>query len=557
MSDTTFTFTDGSMSYTNSSTVTSNDYGVNRNNLIAVSFGTSCIKIANLAFMDCPNLTSVSFNGNSVTNIGNSAFRGCTGLTSFTIPSSVNFIGIDALRDCRGLTEILVDASNNSFSNNSGDSVNVLYNKDITTLINYPSGNIASSYTIPSNVTTIFDAAFNNSSNLTSITFQTTTDPSGNQISNVTSIGSFAFRNSGLTSITIPDSAVNLGTGIFESCVNLVTATMSNTNKIVPNDIFNGCTSLTTVSLSNNTTAIGSSAFEGCSVLTSITIPDNVTHIAANCFKGCSTLSSVIMNTTSPLLRIIGNSAFESCPLLTSITIPDSVISIGGNAFVGTGISSSSSSPFTLPDSLTTIGQEAFMGTQLTSLEIPNSVNLTGNGLLKDCVKLESVSIGARITRITDEMLSGCSDLTSITVSENVNYIGAKAFNSCTSLSSITLGEGIKSIRNLAFANCIALSPSSSPTTIPEIPVISFLGSTAPMNVGIGLFTGVTKNSYLKVFFYNTNITTDASGIDIPDIQPKLLKQIQNVVNDTTVYPISDHTSGTTKQLFYSTSGRP
>ena len=539
MSSTVFTFDDGSSFSINSPSVRSIDYGNNRNGITGVSFGTSCIKIANLTFMDCPNLTSVSFTGNSVTTIGNSAFKGCTGLTSFTIPSSVTFIGIDTFRDCTSLTEIVVVSNNASFSNNSGDSVNVLYNKDITTLINYPSGNIASSYTIPTTVTTIFDAAFNNSSNLTSVTFH----------NKITSIGSFAFRKSGLISVTIPESDVNLGIGIFESCVNLVIATMSIKNKIVPSTIFQDCTSLTTVSLSSNTTAIGSSAFDGCSGLTSITIPDNVTHIAANCFKGCSTLASVIMNTTSPLLRIIGDSAFESCLLLTSITIPGSVISIGGNAFVGTGISS-----FTLPDSLTTIGQEAFMGTQLTSLEIPNSVSLIGNGLLKDCVNLTSVSIGAMNTRITDEMLSGCSLLTSIAVSENVNYIGAKAFNSCTSLSSITLGEGIKSIRNLAFENCTALSPSSSPTTPPEIPVISFLGNTSDMNVGIGLFTGVTKNSYLRVYFYNTNITTDSSGNDIPDINPRLLKQIQNVVNDTTVYPISDDISGTTKQLFYITS---
>ena len=179
-SDTVFTFDDGSSFSINSPSVRSIDYGNNRNGITGVSFGTSCIRIANLAFMDCPNLTSVSFPGNSVTNIGNSAFRGCRGLTSFTIPSSVTFIGIDAVRDCTNLTEIVVVSNNPSFSNNSGDSVNVLYNKDITTLINYPSGNIASSYTIPSTVTTIFDAAFNNSSNLTSVTFQTTTDPSGN-----------------------------------------------------------------------------------------------------------------------------------------------------------------------------------------------------------------------------------------------------------------------------------------------------------------------------------------------------------------------------------------
>ena len=550
--DTVFTFDDGSSFSISAPIVRSIDYGNNRNGITGVSFGTSCIKIANLAFMDCPNLTSVSFPGNSVTNIGNSAFRGCRGLTSFTIPSSVTFIGIDALRDCTSLTGIVVDPSNNNFSNNSDDSVKVLYNKDKTTLLNYPTGNSANSFTIPDTVTTIFDAAFINTTNLTSIIFYTT-DSSGNQISNVTSIGSFAFRNSGLTSVTIPDSDVNLGSGIFDNCVNLRSATIPIKITIIPSAIFAGCTSLTTVNLSTNTRVIGISAFENCSSLNSITIPDKVTHIAANCFKGCSTLSSVIMNTSSSssslpqVLRIIGDSVFESCSSLASITLPETVTSIGGAAFKSSSISS-----FTMPTDIVSIGPEAFMNTPLRSADIPNTVKLIGRALLKECVNLTSVSIGANVPIIPDEKFSGCTSLKSVTVPESVTTIGAKAFDGCTSLYSITLGESVISIRNLAFANCTALSSGSSDSGSS----ISFLGNTTPttpMNVGIGLFTGVTKNSILKVYFYNTTTTTDPSGNDIPDINPRLLTQIRAIVNDPVVYPISDDISDTTKQLFYST----
>ena len=91
-----------------------------------------------------------------VTSIGEAAFTSCD-VTDITIGDSVASIGSEALDHCDELTNIIVDEDNQYYSN---DEFGVLFNKDKTTLIYYPLGNIRDSYSIPDSVTTIGTNAF-------------------------------------------------------------------------------------------------------------------------------------------------------------------------------------------------------------------------------------------------------------------------------------------------------------------------------------------------------------------------------------------------------------
>jgi len=78
----------------------------------------------------------------------------------------------------------------------------------------------------------------------------------------VTSIAYHGFYgHSGMTSITIPDSATNFG---YEA--------------------FSGCSGLTSIILPKNLTYIPSGAFGGCTALTDIIIPDSVRGIGHHAF---------------------------------------------------------------------------------------------------------------------------------------------------------------------------------------------------------------------------------------------------------------------------------
>jgi hypothetical protein len=166
----------------------------------SVTIQSGVTSIGEAAFYGASSLNAISL-PNSLQSIGASAFR-FTAFTSFTIPSGVNSIGTFALINMTSLTSFMVDSSNANFSAVGG----VLFNKLQTQLIQYPRTTTATSYVVPSSVTTISSYSFYDISSLTSITFP----------SSVTSFGSniFPFMSSPITSYTYCGSASLTGTGI-------------------------------------------------------------------------------------------------------------------------------------------------------------------------------------------------------------------------------------------------------------------------------------------------------------------------------------------------------
>jgi len=90
-------------------------------------------------------------------------------------------------------------------------------------------------------------------------------------------------------------------------------------------------TSITSVSIPSSVTSIGNAAFYGCANLTDINIPTSVTSISAGMFNCCYALASITIPTG---VTSIEDAAFQNCNF-TSITIPSSVTSIGDWVFVG------------------------------------------------------------------------------------------------------------------------------------------------------------------------------------------------------------------------------
>ena len=175
----------------------------------------------------------------------------------------------------------------------------VLYSKDGTELIRYPSGKKDTSYTILDGVISINKMCFQNCSNLKSVSIPNT----------VTEIGFNTFFNcKSLESISIPDSVTKMDYGIFE-----------------------GCESLKNVSLSNNTYAIRFGTFYGCTSLESITIPSNVKSVEIFAFKGCISLKTLVI---SEGLTTINSQAFQGCTSLDTVVIPKSVTTIKRLAFL-------------------------------------------------------------------------------------------------------------------------------------------------------------------------------------------------------------------------------
>ena len=232
--------------------------------LTSINVPEGVTSIGNYAFYTCDSLTSINIPGgvtsiedstfsgcsrlanieipSSVTSIGNSAFSGCSKLTSIEIPSGVTSIGNSAFYNCSSLTGINVAENNQNYCSEDG----VLFNKDKTKLIRYPSEKLDKQYVIPSSVTSIGNYAFEDCSNLTSIEIP----------SSVISIGNYAFIScSSLTSIEIPEGVTSIGEYAFSHC-----------------------SSLTSIEISSSVTSIGNGAFLYCDNLTIICKSDSYAY---------------------------------------------------------------------------------------------------------------------------------------------------------------------------------------------------------------------------------------------------------------------------------------
>ena len=147
-------------------------------------------------------------------------------------------------------------------------------------------------------MTSISRYAFFQCSSLTSVSFE-----SGSQL---TSIGSYAFYNSGLTTITIPASVTSIGTQAFYDCNGFSVyiengITMSITTG--SGQSFYGGSNVNVVIVScSGGIVIGSG---------SATIPSVVTSIADSAFSGCYSLTSVSFESGSQL-ESIGQYAFSN-----------------------------------------------------------------------------------------------------------------------------------------------------------------------------------------------------------------------------------------------------
>ncbi len=200
-----------SVSFGSSLTSLGEEAFANCSKLESVTLPASLESIGKSAFNTCGNLTEVTI-PDGVTSIGQKAFYYCEKLTSVTIPNSVASIGGQAFLRCGGLTEIVVAAENPNYCSEDG----VLFNKDKTTLIQYPGGK-QGEYPVPNSVTSIGRLAFSMCSLLTSVEIP----------NSVVEIVDYAFQScSGLTSVTIGNGVTSIGGYAFYYCSNLASVTI-------------------------------------------------------------------------------------------------------------------------------------------------------------------------------------------------------------------------------------------------------------------------------------------------------------------------------------------
>ena len=239
----------------------------------------------------------------------------------------------------------------------------------------YASGEIVIPDTIKGYpVTIIGQEAFANATDITKVTLP----------KNLKTIGSEAFRYSGVTQIVIPDSVTSLGFCAFD-----------------------GCWRLKEVTVGVGITKIASQTFYGCEQLEKVMLHDGITEIGQNAFKECYALTSIDLPAS---LHTLGGSAFNRCTSLTSVVIPDGVTVISRFAFSNCN----SLTELVLPRWLTVIEDYAFRGCKITKVQIPDLVTAIGEQAFGECSELTAITLPSVLTTIGPSAFEKCKSLTEV-----------------------------------------------------------------------------------------------------------------------------------------------
>lgn len=174
---------------------------------------------------------------------------------------------------------------------------------------------------IPSTVTSIGSQAFRGTG-ITSINF-----PSG-----LTSIGTYAFYGTALTEVTLPGSlGAGIGTYAFYNCTALTKATLLEGITTLSASIFRSCINLEEVVIPQGVTTINTYAFYGCSKLTQVSLPGTVTTIGSSAFG--ATVTDIYFDGTKdqwPSVTLGANTVvhFKGDPVLNGIIAPSAITGI-------------------------------------------------------------------------------------------------------------------------------------------------------------------------------------------------------------------------------------
>ena len=486
----------------------------NRDNLVSVVIPNDITSIGSNAFQSCHNLASVTI-GTGVTTMGDYVFYYCTSLTSLVIRSvNLSTWGSGCFSYTSNIQHMELDMKTipNSFYSGCTAPTELVLGAHVEEIGDYAFKNAGlTSLSLGENVTSIGSEAFRENTSLQSVDIPT----------RLTAIPDYCFYSTGLTSVTIPDNITSIGSGAFNVCSNLASVTIGTGVTTVGDYVFSNCRSLTSLVIRSVDL---SSWGRGCFSYT-----DNIQHmeldmktIPNSFYSGCTAPTELVLGAH---VEEIGDYAFKNAGL-TSLSLGENVTSIGSEAFR----ENTSLQSVDIPTRLTAIPDYCFYSTGLTSVTIPDNITSIGSGAFNVCSNLASVTIGTGVTTVGDYVFSNCRSLTSLVIrsvdlsswgrgcfsyTDNIQHmeldmktIPNDFYNGRKSLTELVLGEHVETIGNYAFRND-GLTSLTLGENVTSIGTCAFQDNAS--------LTSVNFNSKLQTIGESAFHSCDLLSINVPN----------------------------------------
>ena len=305
-----------------------------------------------------------TIDGKNVSGIGSSAFYNNKVLEEVTVSEGIQSIGQQAF-SMSTLKKLWLPASLNTFKDGEDvcelegiyvdsasqyykDVDGVLYNKNMTTLVKYPSKKTASTFTVPDGVTELADCSMDSNTSLQKVVLPDSLKTVGywsfincSNLSDITLpeqctfVGQYAFSGTALTSFYIPAALETLMSGTFlNTDINSITVSPQNTTFYIDgksglykhdqsvfypangNQSHRGCETLVyyygddaEYTILDGTITISMFAIELKNNLKKLVMPDSLQTLESGWIQGCCNLEEVYL---SPSLSIVDNGSYTA-----------------------------------------------------------------------------------------------------------------------------------------------------------------------------------------------------------------------------------------------------
>ncbi|MDO4510996.1 MAG: leucine-rich repeat protein [Bacteroidales bacterium] len=277
------------------------------------------------------------------------------------------------------------------------------------------------------------------------------------------SIPCTSFFGKPLTSVVLPASLKSVGFAAFAGCDRLTAINIPASVDSIAGYAFSS-TGLTTLSLPATVKTVGNGAFSRCASLASATVASAT--IGNEAFYADSTLASLTLGAE---VKTIGDAAFKACSALSTLSVEGTGISsLGAEAFAYTSLSSLDLSTQT---SLTAIHDWALAKSQLTTVVLPASTSMMGDGVFFYSTLLESANLPTAITEVPAFTFAGAEALAtdSILPASAVKMGDFSFYNACA-LTSFVVPASMQRIGTMAMAGTTGMQVIKVYTTyVPEL----------------------------------------------------------------------------------------
>ena len=196
--------------------------------------------------------------------------------------------------------------------------------------------------------------------------------------------------------------------------------------------------------------------YEGPSTLSATLNPESIVG-TATVYSNVGGLTQVtipdyiVINNKSYKVTEIGDWAFESCNL-TSLTIPNSIEVIGEFAF----LDSDCIETVVIGNGVKTICKGAFSLAGVYNLTMGKSVEVIESQAFNSN-HFSNIDLPESLTEIGESAFSYCNNLLSVEIPNSVTTLGYQAFSYCDNLNTLVIGNGVELIDSETFTECTRL----------------------------------------------------------------------------------------------------